>query len=474
MSSTAALHSNLLALVLAMTSLAGPAEGLAQAPPPARATVERAAGLMGGEETLRGIRTVRFDMMTQWQRTGFRDVPWTDRPSFERHTDVRDYTIPAWRNTRMFTNRNITNIIRDTVAITDFGTGFQPLSVAYVDERDELFLYTPDRLILALLDADRLSAAPDTAIGGEAHHVVRATVDDGLPVSVYFHAGSGLPTLLRFHAAQPNDFGLVPWGDMPVDVWYSNWQSTGALSIPTQWDIERVGRPYKRMTAQSLAINPEFAPDSFAVSADLRSRYIETRGPMHDRQPDSVAVVAPGLVQVTGFGFPAGAVRGGNGWYLLEAAHHPLMLERARRGLRDAGVDGIAGAIIVAARAGNGGVVALADEGVPLFISPAAEPFVRTMLDDAGRSGASFDVIRNVRRIGNGREAVQVAPVDLADVPGSLLVYSESLGWLYAPDAATAIDVRLVEERARSLGWTWTALGTARGLVVEGAPSGSG
>ena len=96
----------------------------------ARAVVERAVDLSGGEATLRGVRRVALRMMTQWQGPSFRELPYRDRPSYEAHTDVRDYTLPAWRNTREFGPRRITNIVRDSVAVTDLGQGFQPLSVA--------------------------------------------------------------------------------------------------------------------------------------------------------------------------------------------------------------------------------------------------------------------------------------------------------------------------------------------------------
>jgi hypothetical protein len=434
--------------------------------------VGRAVTLRGGEAALRGVERVRFDMMTQWQRTGFRDVPWTDRPSFEAHNDVRDYTIPAWRNTRMFGARNIVNVVRDSVALTDFGTGLQPLSPAYVDERDELFLYTPDRLMLALLDAADLAAAGDTIIGGEPFRIVQATTRGGLPVRVFFHTGTGLPALLRFRAEHPNDFGLVPWGEMDVEVWYSAWNSFDGVGLATQWDVLRVGAPYKRMTVRNAAINPVLEPDSFATPQELRAQYLATRGPMHDRQVDSVSTPNARVAAVAGFGFPVGAVRTSAGWYLLEAAHHPLMLERARRALATKGVDALAGAVIVAARTGNGGVTALVEEGVPLFVAPAAEPFVRRMIENAGLPTSGYEVVRTGRWIGTGGERLRLEPVDLPDVPGSLMLYAPEIGWLYAPDAATPLDVRVVTERARALGWTWSAMGTMRALFPGEARDG--
>jgi hypothetical protein len=448
--------------------LVGSLETQAQATRDARQIVAHAIDLMGGEAKLRGVERVHLDMMTQWQRTAFRAVPWSDRPSFEPHTDVRDYTIPAWRNTRMFGARNIVNVIRDSVALTNFGNGFQPLSVAYVDERDELFLYTPDRLVLALADARRLALVGDTLIGDEKFDVIQASVTGDRDIRVYFHAGTGLPGLLRFIAGHPNDFGLVPWGRMDVEVWYSNWTSIDGIGIPTQWDILRVGRPYKRMTVRGGVFNPTFAADSFATPPELRSRYFATRGPMHDRQVDSVSVLNGRLVALPGFGFPAGAVRTSDGWYLLGAGHHPLMLERAREAMKTAGVNGLAGVVLGTTRAGNGGVTTLVDEGVPLLVAPAAAPFVRVMLENANRPSDAFTVLSEGRWLGSGQERIRMELVDLPDAPGSIILYAPELGWLYAPDAVTPLDERVVMNRASQLGWSWTAFGNATGLVVQG------
>lgn len=431
----------------------------------ARALVERAVDLMGGP-ALEAVERVRFTMMTQWQRPNYRDVPWTDRPSFERHTDVRDYTIPAWRNTREFGARSIVNVVRDSVATTDLGEGPQPQSVAYVDERDELFVYTPDRLVLRLRDAPDLRSEGDTLLGGEDHQLVRATLHGDLPVTVAFHRGTGLPTLLRFRQGHPNDFGLVPFGVMWVEVWYSNWTAFQDIAIPAQWDIARAGVPYKRMTVLSADFAPAFASgDSFHVSPELRRAYLENVRPMHDRPVDSVTVVAPGLAQVHGFGFPAGAVGAvgaGDGWVLLEAGHAPLSLDRGREALAGAGVGEIAAALVVAARAGNGGVVSLVEEGVPVYTSAAAEPFLEVMLRNAGLAPGGFEVVREDRWLEVDGVRIRLEPVDLPDVPGSLMIHVPDLAWLYAPDAVTPLDRRIVLHRAAALGWTVSRIGTAR------------
>ncbi|MEQ9401109.1 MAG: hypothetical protein RJQ04_18225 [Longimicrobiales bacterium] len=437
--------------------------------------VERAIDLMGGP-ALASVSRVRLDMMTQWQRTGYRDVPGSDRPSFEPHTDVRDYTIPAWRNTRDFGARKIVNVVRDSVAATSFGDGFQPQSVAYVDERDELFLYTPDRLMLALRAAPDLRTEGDTVVAGERFRRVRGTLPGGLDAVVAFHAGTGLPAMLAFRQGHPNDFGLVPFGAMRVDVWYANWRTFGDISIPTQWDVRRAGAPYKRMTVQRADFDPEFAADSFAIAPEVRTAFLAARGPMHDRPIDSVTVVAPGVVAVHGFGFPAGAVRVGEAWVLLQAGHAPLSLRRASDALAGHGVDRISAAVVARASAGNGGASALVEQGVPVYTSEAAAPFLDVVLEGAGVAPGAARVIRSPGTVAEAGE-LRLEPLDLPDAPGSLVVWWPERGWLYAPDAATPLDVRIVLDHARDRGWRVDALGTARRLwapVEEGASDGTG
>lgn len=441
---------------------------------PARGIVTRALDLMGGQ-AVREIATVRLDMMTQWQRTSYRDVPWTDRPSFEPHVDVRDYGLPAWRNTRDFGARKIRNVIRDSVAVTDAGDGFRPLSVAYVDERDELFVYTPDRLILLLNDAADLRTAPDTLIGGEPHARVLATLHTGrgpLRVMTAFHKATGLPALLRFRQGHPNDFGLVPFGDMWVEVWYSGWRSFGEVAIPTQWDIQRAGAPYKRMTVLNAVFNPELAADSFAIAPELRERFLSDRRPMHDVPIDSITEVAPGLLQIHGFGNPRGILRVGGGTVLLEAGHAPLNLERTVAELARRGIPEPSMALLATARTGNGAVVELVRNRVPVVTSPAAATFLGVTLANAGEASTGLTVVRQGRWLDGARRHVRVEPVGLPDVPESMLIFVPELGWVYAPDAITALDTRMILERARALGWEVRAIGTARTLWTEVAATG--
>lgn len=467
-----------MAAMVTWTIPAEPAQGQASQQPEAskasadaRAIVERAVELVGGEEALRDLERVTLDMMTQWQRPSFREVPHSDRPSFEAHVDVRDYSIPAWRNTRHFMgDRRIVNVVRDSVALTDTGGGFQPLSVAYVDEREELFLYTPDRLLVALLDAPILTAPGDTLIGGERHHRVRGTLADRFPSTVYFHSGTGLPTLLHFRAGHPADFGLVPWGVMDVEVWYSDWSTFGDISIPTQWDVVRQGEPYKRMTVRRAAFDPDFAvADSFAISEELRDGYWASTAPlpMHVGRVrvEEARMVDPGLADLTpGFGIPTGAVAIGDGWMLLGAGQTPYNYDQGMTALQELGAAPVTAVLAANARATNGGVRRAAREGLPIYVGPASEPFVRLMLEESALSTETVHVIREPISLGAGDRRIILTSVDLPDVPGALMLYRPATGWLFVPDALRPLDERLARRQAAAHGWKVRSFGTERAV----------
>lgn len=437
--------------------------------------VRLAADRMGGENVLRGVRHVEFEMMTQWQRTTFRAIPSFDRPSYERHLDQRDYALGAWRNRRDFGARSITNLIIDSVAVTDMGRGFEPLSAAYVDERDELYTYTPDRAVLAFLDAPDVRSLADTLIGGEPHHVVLATLSGRYPGRLYLHRGTGLPTSLHFSAGHPNDFGLVQWGEMEVEVWYSNWRTFGPISIPRQWDIFRVGVPYKRLTVQSADFESPLPDSLFDVGASQRAAYWASMAPrpMHEtRAIDSVATPAPSVVLFQpGFGTPAGAVDTGDGWLLLGAGQADFNFRQTVDRMNREGIGSATAVLIGESRPGNGGVVAAARNGFHILVAGAAEAGVRAMLSNHGIRDTTLEVIDSVRSVGQASESTLVAPVDLPDAPGSVLLYKPALEWLLVPEGSDPLTLRIARERAEELGWTVTRLGHPRDPWGDGSPS---
>ena len=448
------------------------------APTPAAAALDTAIARMGGAPALRAVQRVRLDLLTQWQRTTFDERPYADLPSYELHTDLRDYTIPAWRNARRFymggSWRELVDVVRDSVAIRRApDAAWATLNVAYVDERRELFAFAPERVLLHARDAADARTLADTVIDGAAHARVAATVDR-YPTVLFLRRGDGYLAMARFVAAHPNDFGLAPWGPMEVELWYSRWAPlAGGITYPMQWDVRRVGRPYRRVTVLAAALHAAAAPDSFAVSDSLRAAFRATANrPMHDVPLDSARLVDGRFAQFGAPGAPAGAVKLGRRWLLLEAGTASLNAERAARWLAgaDPGAE-LAGALVTVPFTGSGGVAWLAPRRVPLHVTPGTEPIVRTILRNHGLQTAT-SMVSTGRWLRVDGDSMWVEPIDVPNARGAMLAWVPSLRWLFSGAATSPVELERVLARARERGWAEERIGSARGVVapVPGAP----
>ncbi|HEX5829737.1 MAG TPA: hypothetical protein VFY16_02075, partial [Gemmatimonadaceae bacterium] len=454
-------------VLLASAALA--ASGSVPTPPPsAVAALDSAIVRMGGAPALRAVRRTRLEMLTQWQRTNFDARPYADLPSYELHSELRDDTMPAWRNARRFymggSWRELVDVVRDSVAIRRMpDAAWAPLNVAYVDERRELFAFAPERVLLLARDAADLRALPDTVIGGVAHARVAATVDR-YPAVLFLRRGDGDRAMARFVAAHPNDFGLVPWGRMEVELWYSRWAPLpGGINYPMQWDVRRVGRPYKRMTVLAATLDAPAAPDSFTVSDSLRAAFrVTANRPMHDVPLDSARLMGERLAHFGTPGAPAGAVKLGRRWLLLEAGTAPLNAERAAGWL--AGADRgtqVAGALVTVPFTGSGGVAWLAPRRIPLHVAPGAASIVRTILrnHDVTPTGTTVTAGRWLRVDG---DSLWVEPIDFPNAPGAMLAWVPSLRWVYSGAVTSPVELERLAARTRERRWAVERFGSAR------------
>ena len=480
------------ALVLPAGSPAGAAPPRLQraAAPPA---LDTAIARMGGLAALEGVERVRLELLTQWLRSAFDRTPGADQPSYELHSDLRDYTVPAWRNTRRFlggpsvTGREIVDIVRDSVGArrgpqsAAGEAAWTPLNVAYVDERRELFAFAPERVLLLARRDPGVRTLRDTTIAKVAYARVAATIDR-FATTLLLDRGTGLLAAAHFRAAHPNDFGLAPWGPMPVEIWYASWRrQRNGLTYPTQWDTHRAGSPYKRITVLHADFAAAAPADSFAVSDSLRDVFLRTqRRAMHDLPLDSARIVEGRLASFGAFGAPSGAVKLDGRWVLLEAGQAPFVAERAAEWLARADPGStIVAALVTVPAAASGGVAWLAKRRIPLHASPGARPFVDEMLRNHGMAappGAAVSTVSAGRWLRVGRDSLWMEPIDLPNNRGTLLVYVPSLRWAYAAMMNGPLELERVMARARERGWTVERLGARRGMTlpVPAAPGATG
>jgi len=449
----------------------------------ASAALDTAIARMGGEETLRHIERVRFEFMTLWQRMTFDNRPSDLIGTYELHSDLRNYPLSAWRNTRRFVGGPVmqegTDIVGKDVAIRRFppkpdGTmsPWAPLSIAYVDERKEIFAFAPERLLLAAHSASDLRALSDTTITGISHARVSATID-GFPTTIFFRRNDGFLAMARYRAGQPNDFGLAPWGDMEVEMWYSRWTKypvpgTPGVGYPTQWDVRRVGRLYKRLTVLSANFDAAAPADSFAISDSLRSAFLAgaANRPMWDLPMDSAKVIEPRLARFGNPGQTQAAVKLGTQWLMLEGTSVPQRNDSDVQWLKSADPGSAVGGLIVTVpNVGRGGAVWFAERKLPVYVAPGAASAMSVTMSNWKQPRSVTTVLAKGQWVRVGGDSLWVEPMDFPDLPGSLVAYVPSMRWVYAGAAASALNFDLLVNRIRERGLNVDRIGSVRALT---------
>lgn len=439
--------------------------------PSAAQLIDRAIIRMGGEATLRGVERIQYDYVTEWKRTTFDERPYMDAGSIEHNTDWRDYNIPAWRNVRRSLGATgwfeFKDIVRDSVGGRFMRSTWMPLNMAYLDERKEIFTYTPDRLMLLARESE-LKRGADTLIGGMRHARVSGMIN-GYSSTVFFRLSDGLPAMYRFSANEEADFGLAPWGMHDIEVWYSHWVTAeNGMTVPVQWDIKRVGKTYKRISIVATKVNQPIAADSFALPDSTRDKYLTTqRKPMHDVAYDASKLVENDFATFPTLTGHVGAVRFGSGWFLLETGQAPFNAERADEWLTNNGGGKVLGAVVSNIGAGNGGVAWLSSRKLPVYVAPLAKPVVDVVLSSRKLATTGYTVASSGRWLNTEGDSLWVEPIDLPNARGTLFVYSPRLKWLYTYAAgASSLDLRVLLDKAQERKFDVQRYGSVRGIVT--------
>jgi len=452
-------------------------------PAAAAPALDTAIARMGGEDVLRKIERVRFETVTLWQRMSFEDRQSDLIGSYELHTDLRNYSLGAWRNTRRFvggpTLREMTDIVQKDAAIRRFpanpdGTQppFAPLNVAYVDERKELFAFAPERLLIAARAAADLRVLPDTTMLGLPHARVQATID-GFPATIFFRRNDGFLVMARYRAAQPNDMGLSPWGNMEVEIWYSRWAKfpvpgTQGVGYPTEWDVRRVGRMYKRLTLLTANFDAAAPADSFAISDSLRAAFASgiANRPMWDVAMDSAKILEPRLARLGNLGQAQAAVKMGKTWLMLEGTSVPQRNETDVQWLAsaDAG-SSVGGLLLTVPNSGRGGAAWFAQKKLPVYVAPGAAVAMSATLANWKQPKSAITVVSKPQWLRIGGDSLWVESMDFPEFPGAMIAYVPSMRWVYSGIAASPLNFDMLVGRIRQRDWNVDRVGSLRSLT---------
>lgn len=467
-----------LALALALSLLpAGPAAAQAarRGPSDSSATwLASAIDRIGGDSALRAITAVRYRYQTlwfrpTWDRTISGLVPFG---SAEENVDLRDYRANAWRMERRFGIEPgppaIVNIIRDSVASTAIRGTLAPQNGAYVDERDELFLAAPERLLQRLAADPRdasLRALPDTVLAGRIHHVLAAELD-GRSVRLWV-SRDGFLRGVGYRAAQPRDFGLAGLGTMEVAVYYDQWREAGGVALPWQITIFRAGELYKQLLLRAAEVNPAHAAESLMVVDSIRQRFVAAgRKAMYDLPHDSLVTAVEGIVTFAGVGVHPGAVRLRQGWMMVTAGPADLTAERARAALERRGAPVKAVLLMSTSPTAIGGSRALAEAGITFVLPSGSVRAARTMLGDLESKARPFTIIAGGSWITVAGDSVWAEELEVPDAVGAVLFWVPRLKWAYLGPVGSPWHVRQALRVLDARGFAPQMVGLAQGIAT--------
>lgn len=435
-----------------------------------RAVLDTAAARMGGIDALRSVKRMRLESMTEWQRTSLDARPHAAVSSYEWHSEMRDYVNPAWRYTRRFLQPTgwleIVDLVVDSVAAMKNNGVWTPQNVAYVDERTEAFTFAPERLMVFAYDATDAKALADTTEQGVTYQRVRATVN-GFATTLYFGKRDGALAMAKFRAAQPKDFGLAGWGDMDVMIRYSQWQRLRdvAINVPMQMNIYRAGKPYKRITNINAVPNAAFVADSLTMPDSLRKAFLaQGNRAMFDLPVDSAKMSNGNFASFVTPGTPAGAIRIGGQWLMLEAGTAPVSMQRSVAALaKSDAATPVAGALLTQPSA-QAGIVWLLQNRKSVWTTGGAKPYVDATLRGWNRDERAREVVSG-SWLRVGTDSVRVESIDLPDYPGTAIVYSPTLKWAYSALAVSPIISERIVAHVKARGWSVERVGNARDLA---------
>jgi hypothetical protein len=452
-------------------------------PSDARQWVREAIAAQGGETALRALSIVRIRGIEE--SFGIEYSPDVDHPRMGLYifNDLRDARTLRERRTLQVGAPSIDEMLSTRIVMSDsVGAWGPPDSVPSAApaqvinlRRDELAL-GPERLLLMLLDAPDLRAAGDTMIQGVRQHVV--AIHNG-SLRVYLSAVTRLPTLMDVYGPIPDDAQWDVWGDVHSRTWFTAWSlEQGGIRYPRTWTTERAGHLSDKVSIFSIDPHPVAPADSFAVSDEVRSKYIVHPPMILGNGRGQPIEMADGITWIPGR-WATMVVRQPSGIVVIDSPYgseySALVLDEVKRRYPGEAVRALVVTDFMWAH--FGGVREYAAHKVPVYANARNESVLRAVTtakhvthpDALSTSGQQliFHPVAGVQQIGEGPNRIELFPVDVfgadygrkiivAYFPGRHIMWSSDL---YSPGG----EVNFAMQNASEL----AALIAQRGLAVD-------
>lgn len=422
----------------------------------AQSYVQRAIEQMGGAHNLQAIKAARVEywghhyLLEESERP---DGPWI--VWYEKTTELRDYEHESLHKDTEQWGLGIEEGMKSSVTVaggvaqTTVGDKNRPMSMEQVVDAQETLDFSANRVVLYASSAVDLRPVPDTKIHDETYHVVSFT-RGRVPVRIYFNAFTGLPGVVEWIRAYPYSTFWRIWGDVHNRLEYTSYQLLqGGTRLPLQSDLSRNGQPVTSQIVTRTDINPQIAPESFAIAAEVSSAFQQRKPLMADGpllgKPSPLIEGDDSLVQFVG-SWNCAIVRQPDGLVILEApispAHTRSLFDEAHKRFPDVPIK----AVITTSDAWPhfGGIREVVANGVPIYAVDLNRPlltrFINTAFsqtpDTLARSPkpARFHWVSEKTTVGIGPNRLELYPMRNASGERMMMVYFPGHKLLYTSD----------------------------------------
>ncbi|MGH7546892.1 MAG: MBL fold metallo-hydrolase [Gemmatimonadales bacterium] len=442
--------------------------------------VARAVAAMGGEQALRGVRSVTTEFYGATFALGQEETPESPaRAGLVQGRITLDYT--GNRKLGAIEARQPTGAVNRLRRITAGGIGMletngrlTPDNPVVAAGEEASLRRAPERLLLgALENPEALSSLPPRAWRGDMHDGVRYT--HGLDtLDLYFDRASGLPTVTETLTDDPI------LGDRRTASWLTRWQDAGGVLIPRQYDVYVNGRLQTHSVFTAVTLNPE-TPDSLFVIPDSIAARAQRASPAPPPVVVNLVELAPGLWRAEGGSHHSLIADQGARLVVVEA---PQNATRSRAVLDTLGArfPGKPVGLVVNTHHHSdhaGGLRAYLAAGIPVVTHARNVAFVRgialarkTVAPDALSRRPGQPEIRAVKdslTLGTGERRIVLYRLPTAHVQGMLAAYVPEAELLFNSDVLSPGTV-LAPVGSREI----VALVKARGVSVARVAGGHG
>lgn len=405
---------------------------------------------MGGTETWQNIQYIRMTHAghKHWlEQSEHPDGPFiTSYEVVEELRAVHELKLHRKETTRMFQSAEASQsevMLNGQKGTMKFGERQFPIPLAYRSGFDEWVRYAPEKLILDALKQTAVFEGMKALDGTD--HMVISYVQDELKHQLYINPHTRLLGQAIIETYQPYDVFNYPWGKFETTIRYTlNWLYDG-IRYPAQWDVYKLGKPFRSITITAIDFNPQVPDSVFKIPDNLppsRPAVLVEKTPLPTKD---IIEVAPGIHTIPGSWYVGHIVQSDGIWVIegpISSGYNAQHLAFIKEKYPDKPIKGVFSTSD--AWPHLGGIRPFAAEGIPIYTQFLNVPTLQHVLEadhsplpDAyqeHRKTPKFKPIKEAFTLEDTDIPIQVIPVNGEGGERMLMLYFPKQKVLYASD----------------------------------------